>query len=61
METQLQYQDHDYFSSPEPSAVDLALERIAELEKQLSDMSISCKFGLERFAASDEDIRFYTR
>ena len=61
MEVQLQYQDHDYCSSPVPSTVDLALERIADLEKQLLEMSISSKFGLERFAASDDDIRFYTR
>ena len=47
------YQDHDYCSSPEPA--------VADLEKPLLEMSISSKFGLERFAASDEDIRFYTR
>ena len=55
------YNDHDYCSRPEPATVDFALDRIAELEKQVLEMSISNKFGLERFGASDDDIRFFTR
>uniref|UniRef100_A0A672FUQ0 THAP-type domain-containing protein n=1 Tax=Salarias fasciatus TaxID=181472 RepID=A0A672FUQ0_SALFA len=62
------YLDHDYCSSAEPAALDLALgkyeelqAKYAELQKQMEAMAISCKFGLERFASSDEDIRFYTR
>ncbi|KAJ8334017.1 hypothetical protein SKAU_G00413360 [Synaphobranchus kaupii] len=62
--------DHDYCSTnvTEPAALDLSLDHnedlraeIARLQKQVEEMSISNKFGLERFAASDDDIRFYTR
>uniref|UniRef100_A0A8C6TV66 THAP-type domain-containing protein n=1 Tax=Neogobius melanostomus TaxID=47308 RepID=A0A8C6TV66_9GOBI len=60
--------DHDYCSSAEPGALDWALSVIEELRaenaalrRQMEEMAISNKFGLERFAASDEDIMFYTK
>lgn len=60
--------DHDYCSTTEPGAVDLALgeteglqSELSKLRRQMEEMAISCKFGLERFASSDDDIRFYTR
>nr|XP_003200716.2 uncharacterized protein si:dkey-60a16.1 isoform X1 [Danio rerio] len=39
---------------------DLLVE-IACLRKQIEEISLSSRFCLERFAASDDDIRFYTR
>lgn len=56
----IDYQDHDY-CRPEPAALDLALQRIDALEKQLRAETIRNAFGLERFALSDEDVQFYTR
>lgn len=60
--------DHDYYSVPEPSSLDLACAKIEELsnevkelKKQLQELHVQRDFGLERFAGSDEDIRFYTR
>ncbi|KAK7915507.1 hypothetical protein WMY93_011268 [Mugilogobius chulae] len=60
--------EHDCCSSAEPAALDLALSEnvelrseLAALRRQMEEMSISSKFGLERFAGSDEDIRLYTR
>lgn len=60
--------DHDYCSIPEPSLLDLACSKIEELsneveelKKQLQELHVQRDFGLERFAGSDEDIRFYTR
>lgn len=60
--------DHDYCFSAEPAAVDLALDEtealrseVAALRRQMEEMTMTCKFGLERFAASDDDIRLYTR
>ncbi|KAK7895700.1 hypothetical protein WMY93_021025 [Mugilogobius chulae] len=60
--------EHYYCSSAEPAALDLALSEnvelrseLAALRRQMEEMSISSKFGLERFAGSDEDIRLYTR
>ncbi|CAM4708707.1 unnamed protein product [Leuciscus chuanchicus] len=61
----VEYLDHDYCSSAEPAALDLSLDRnedqIARLQKLIEEITISTKFCLERFAASDYDIRFYTR
>lgn len=64
----LDYLDHDYCSTSEPAAVDLSLgvneellAKISVLEKKSEEMTLSSKFGLERFGSSDEDIRFYTR
>lgn len=60
--------DHDYCNIPEPSSLDLACAKIEELSqeveelnKQLNELCVQRDFGLERFASSDEDIRFYTR
>ncbi|RXN38368.1 hypothetical protein ROHU_001174 [Labeo rohita] len=60
--------DHDYCYTTEPAAVDLALgeteelrSKLSKLRREMEEMAISCKFGLERFASSDDDIRFYTR
>lgn len=59
---------NDYCSIPEPSLLDLACAKIEELsneveelKKQLQELHVQRDFGLERFAGSDEDIRFYTR
>ncbi|KAK2872958.1 hypothetical protein Q8A67_022855 [Cirrhinus molitorella] len=68
MEVEVTHPDHDYCSSAELAAVDLVLNENAELRaevatlrRQVEKLAISCKFGLERFAASDDDIRLYTR
>lgn len=59
---------HDYCSVPEAAAVDMVLHEneelkreIEDLRKQLEQTKIIHRFGLKRFAGSDEDIRFYTR
>ncbi len=59
---------HDYCSVPEPAALDLSLceneelkREIEDLRKQLEQAKVNSRFGLQRFAGSDEDIRFYTR
>ncbi|XP_051956678.1 uncharacterized protein LOC127625424 [Xyrauchen texanus] len=59
---------HDYCSVPEAAAVDMVLHEneeltreIEDLRKQLDQTKIILRFGLQRFAGSDEDIRFYTR
>ncbi|XP_034024724.1 uncharacterized protein LOC117509014 [Thalassophryne amazonica] len=59
---------HDYCATSEPAALDLSLnesdelrKEISRLRKQIEEITISSKFGLERFSNSDEDIRFYTR
>ena len=59
---------HDYDKRPEPSALDLACEKIdaqqqaiVDLQKRLQELSLRQSFGRERFKSSDEDIRFYTR
>ncbi|KAL6490092.1 hypothetical protein MHYP_G00004370 [Metynnis hypsauchen] len=60
--------EHDYCVSTEPAALDLSLndneelrEEISRLRKQIEDLTVSSKFCLERFSASDDDIRFFTR
>lgn len=60
--------DHDYCSTPEPGDLDLALSAYKDLQekhtmllKEMEQLTVGSKFSLERFAASDEDIRFYTR
>ncbi|KAM4538028.1 uncharacterized protein V3H82_023802 [Fundulus diaphanus] len=59
---------HDYCSVPEAAAVDMVLHKneeltreIEDLRKELDQTKITLRFGLQRFAGSDEDIRFYTR
>ncbi|KAG1931606.1 hypothetical protein F2P79_021506 [Pimephales promelas] len=60
--------EHDYCAVPEPAAVDNALDPTEDLHKeverlmrQVEELSLSQRFSLGRFAASDDDIRFYTR
>ncbi|CAB1316006.1 unnamed protein product [Coregonus sp. 'balchen'] len=60
--------DHDYCNSTEPAALDMSLDHneersveIARLRNQIEEITIGSKFCLERFAGSDDDIRFFTR
>lgn len=60
--------DHDYCSTAKPAALDLSLEHtedlsaeITKLRKKIEEITLNRKFCLEQFAASDDDIRFYTR
>ena len=60
--------DHDYASAPDPAVVDLALDdnmslrdEILKLREHAEKMTINQRFGIHRFAASDKDIRFFTR
>lgn len=60
--------DHDYCSVPEPAGMDMAAtenlrlkEQIKLLTTELEELKIQATFGLQRFAGSDNDIRFYTR
>lgn len=62
------HHDHDYCSTTGPAAPDPALKHtkdlrteIVRLKKQIQDVTLWNTFGLERFAGSDDDIRFYTR
>ncbi|XP_049437202.1 uncharacterized protein LOC125891759 [Epinephelus fuscoguttatus] len=68
MDVGLLLQCHDYDAKPEPSVLDTACEKIEaqqllieELQKTLAEVTLKQSFGLERFSASDDDIRFYTR
>ena len=68
MDVELLLQCHDYDAKPEPSSLDIACEKIEaqqqvieELQKRLAEVTLKQSFGLERFLASDDDIRFYTR
>ncbi|XP_051560593.1 uncharacterized protein LOC127444951 isoform X2 [Myxocyprinus asiaticus] len=61
-------QCHDYEDEPDPSALDIACEKIEaqqqvieKLRKRLEEVTLKQSFGLERFSASDDDIRFYNR
>ncbi|XP_026006691.1 uncharacterized protein LOC113011376 [Astatotilapia calliptera] len=60
--------DHDYCSVPEPSALDISAsaaedlsEDVETLRKEIQELRVQREFGLQRFAGSDTDIRFYTR
>ncbi|XP_061591062.1 uncharacterized protein LOC133456583 isoform X1 [Cololabis saira] len=60
--------DHNYCSVPEPSAPDTSLstvedltEELQDLRKEMQELRVQREFGLQRFAGSDADIRFYTR
>ena len=68
MDVDVLLQCHDYYAKPEPSALDMACEKIEaqqqvieELRKRVEGVTMKQSFGLERFSASDDDIRFYTR
>ncbi|XP_030610768.1 uncharacterized protein LOC115798161 [Archocentrus centrarchus] len=60
--------DHDYCSVPEPSALDMSAsaaedlcKEVEDLRKEIQELRVQREFGLQRFAGSDTDIRFYTR
>ncbi|KAG7457479.1 hypothetical protein MATL_G00227510 [Megalops atlanticus] len=61
--------DHDYSVTPTTSVMadELANEnealkrRIQGLQNQLETLQLQSRFGLQRPAGSDEDVRFYTR
>ncbi|XP_039470111.1 uncharacterized protein LOC120440833 [Oreochromis aureus] len=60
--------DHDYCSVPEPSALDISASAaedlskdVETLRKEIQELRVQREFGLQRFAGSDTDIRFYTR
>uniref|UniRef100_A0A671TNV6 THAP-type domain-containing protein n=1 Tax=Sparus aurata TaxID=8175 RepID=A0A671TNV6_SPAAU len=61
--------EHDYCVTPTTSVMsdELASENEAlkkkaqELQNQLETLQLQSRFGLQRLAGSDEDIRFYTR
>ncbi|XP_023685266.2 uncharacterized protein [Paramormyrops kingsleyae] len=60
--------DHDYALGPDPTVVDLVLEENASLREevrllrqQIESLTLTQRFGIHRFAASDKDIRFFTR
>ncbi|XP_005163658.2 uncharacterized protein isoform X3 [Danio rerio] len=60
--------EHDYCSVPEtttadngPDPVKELREEVERLRRQVEEMSVSQTFCLGRFAASDDDIKFYTR
>ncbi|KAK0140067.1 hypothetical protein N1851_023030 [Merluccius polli] len=64
MDVDLLLQCHDYDAKPEPSALDIACEKIEaqqrvieELQKRVAEVTLKQSFGLERFLASDDDIR----
>lgn len=65
---EVRYVDHDYCSAPKPAAADNALDQTEELRKeverlrkQVEELTVRQRFCLGRFAASDDDIKFYTR
>ncbi|XP_046874028.1 uncharacterized protein LOC124466285 [Hypomesus transpacificus] len=60
--------DHDYCSVPETAGLDMAAVKNEELQKEiellhreLKELKMQATFELQRFAGSDDDIRFYTR
>ncbi|MEQ2256057.1 hypothetical protein ILYODFUR_020389 [Ilyodon furcidens] len=61
--------DHDYCVSPTTGVManELQIEnaalhkRIEQLQSQVEGLQLRIRFGLERFAGSDDEIRFYTR
>ncbi|XP_026076806.1 uncharacterized protein LOC113055066 [Carassius auratus] len=61
-----QHQEHDYCSSPVQD--DVALDQtehlrkeVERLKRRVAELAFLQRFSLDRFAASDDDIRFYTR
>ncbi|XP_054877789.1 uncharacterized protein LOC129352697 [Poeciliopsis prolifica] len=60
--------EHDYASAPDPAIVDLVLEdnyvlweEVCQLREQVESLTLRQRFGIHRFASSDQDIRFFTR
>ncbi|KAL7399690.1 hypothetical protein ABVT39_000316 [Epinephelus coioides] len=59
---------NDHCSVPEPAAMDMSASaaedvstEVEELRKEIQELRLQRKFGLQRFAGSDTDIRLYTR
>ncbi|CAM4625785.1 unnamed protein product [Leuciscus chuanchicus] len=57
--------DHDYGESPtvcvDREQYEKLLDEIEMLRQQVQSLHLQSSFGLQRFASSPEDIRFYTR
>lgn len=60
--------DHDYAVAPDPAILDAVREEnaalreeVRQLREQVERQTVMQRFGVHRFSASDEDIRFYTR
>ena len=61
--------DHDYCVTPMTSVMsdEMASEnealkkKVQELQNQLETLQLQSRFGLQRLAGSDEDIRLYTK
>lgn len=57
--------DHDYGESPtvcvDWEQYEKLLDEIEMLRQQVQTLHLQSSFGLQRFASSPEDIRFYTR
>ncbi|KAF3835800.1 hypothetical protein F7725_028358 [Dissostichus mawsoni] len=60
--------DHDYCSTPEAASLDMSSQAaednsktVEDLQKQLQELRVQREFCLQRFAGSDDNIRFYTR
>ncbi|XP_033947499.2 uncharacterized protein [Pseudochaenichthys georgianus] len=60
--------DHDYCSAPELASLDMSSQAtedntktVEDLQKQLQELRVQREFCLQRFAGSDDNIRFYTR
>ncbi|KAM4627322.1 uncharacterized protein ACJ7VT_002294 [Polymixia lowei] len=56
----LQYHP-DWVPSLHLGHTEVKRQEMGELRNKLEEVSLQQSFGLERFAASDDDIRFYTR
>lgn len=59
--------DHNYVSLPDPAVVDLGLQEnkslreVNGLREEMASMALRQRFGIHRFAHSDQDIRFFAR
>ncbi|XP_034064494.1 uncharacterized protein LOC117541447 [Gymnodraco acuticeps] len=67
-EEHIDVRDHDYCSTPEPASLDMSSQAtednsktVEDLQKQLQELRVQREFCLQRFAGSDDNIRFYTR
>lgn len=64
--TGFQHQEHDYCSSVlqdhlEVDETEVLRKEVERLKRQVTELSVLQRFCLGRFAAADDDIRFYTR